>query len=94
MPFITERLWQAMNAQVPASWRGLAMFELPASETLIAFAAGIASASTGIAFAQGGIIAVMIMGSSLAVIPFIAVLLYSYRLEVKKSEERKVKSEE
>ncbi|MEM7532341.1 MAG: MFS transporter [Chloroflexota bacterium] len=57
-----------------------------ASETLIALAAGVASASTGVAFAQGGIIAVMIMGSILAMIPFIAVLLYSYRLEVLKSD--------
>lgn len=35
MPFITERLWQALNAQVPSAWRGLAGFDLPESETLI-----------------------------------------------------------
>jgi valyl-tRNA synthetase len=35
MPFITERLWQALNAQVPTEWRGLDGFGLPASETLI-----------------------------------------------------------
>ncbi|MFN3167987.1 MAG: class I tRNA ligase family protein [Phycisphaeraceae bacterium] len=35
MPFITERLWQALNAQVPAEWRGLDGFELKASDTLI-----------------------------------------------------------
>jgi len=35
MPFITERLWQALSAQVPASWRGLAGFELRPSAALI-----------------------------------------------------------
>ncbi len=35
MPFITERLWQALDAQVPAGWRGLEGFELKPNDTLI-----------------------------------------------------------
>ena len=35
MPFITERLWQALNAQVPAGWRGVDGFELKPNDTLI-----------------------------------------------------------
>lgn len=35
MPFITERLWQAMNEQVPSAWRGVPGLQLEPSEMLI-----------------------------------------------------------
>ncbi|MEM9345582.1 MAG: valine--tRNA ligase [Planctomycetota bacterium] len=35
MPFITERLWQALNDQVPTEWRGVTGLELEPSEMLI-----------------------------------------------------------
>ncbi|MEM6506461.1 MAG: class I tRNA ligase family protein [Planctomycetota bacterium] len=35
MPFITERLWQALNEQVPTEWRGVTGLELEPSEMLI-----------------------------------------------------------
>lgn len=38
MPFITERLWEALNERVPPEYRGVAGLELPPSEMLIAAA--------------------------------------------------------
>ena len=35
MPFITERLWSALNERVPSDWRGVPGLELPANEMLI-----------------------------------------------------------
>ena len=35
MPFITERLWEALNERVPTAWRGVPGLELEPSEMLI-----------------------------------------------------------
>ncbi|MGB0767222.1 MAG: REP-associated tyrosine transposase, partial [Phycisphaeraceae bacterium] len=35
MPFVTERLWEALNERVPVGWRGVPGLDLPSSEMLI-----------------------------------------------------------
>ena len=38
MPFITERLWEALNERVPSAWRGVAGLELTSNDLLISAA--------------------------------------------------------
>lgn len=53
MPFITERLWEALNERIPAAYRGVAGFDLPANELLIDAAWPQASEALADAKAEG-----------------------------------------